>query len=323
MITNNFVKFCVDQGGQLAPLNVDSSLMTGTSFLNPSVFIDNGKILVNIRHTDYTIFHSVTGKYRLYGNGLRYDYAQNINHTITTNYICELTSDLEIISQHKVNTSSLDKTPLWVYIGLEDARLVKWNNKFYLSGTRRDTTHNGEGRIELSEIAFDSNEIVEINRIRLPTPGNNDSYCEKNWMPVIDMPFHFVKWTNPTEVVKFDINDQTTSSIVLNEYNYAVNLGNLKGGSHLVPWNGYYLAVVHESQYDNMESAHYIHRFVVWDRYFNLKMVSDSFIFIDGTIEFCCGMAYHNQNFYLSFGFQDNIAFLLKFPETIIYQLFS
>ena len=323
MITNNFVKFCIDQGGQLVPLNINSSLMTGTSFLNPSVFIDNEKILVNIRHTDYTVFHSITGKYRLYGNGLRYDYAQNINHTITTNYICELDINFKILSQNKVDTSKFDKDPLWAYVGLEDARLVKWKDKFYLSGTRRDTTDYGQGRIELSEIIFDSDKIIEINRTRLPAPGNNDSYCEKNWMPVLDKPFYFVKWTNPTEVVKFDIDNQSTTTTVLNDYNYAVNLANLKGGSHLVPWNGYYLAIVHESQYDETESAHYLHRFVVWDQQFNLKMVSDTFIFMDGSIEFCCGMAYHNQNFYLSFGFQDNIAFLLKFPETIIYQLFS
>lgn len=324
MITNNFAKHCIDNGGKLIPLNIDSSLMVGTSFLNPSVFIDGtGKILINIRHTDYTVFHSVTGKYRLYGKGLRYDYAQDINHTVTTNYICELDNQYNISAAYKINTSSLDKDPQYVYVGLEDARLVNWNNTFYLSGTRRDTTSNGEGRIELSEIKFGDNQVVEINRVRMPAPGENNSYCEKNWMPILDRPFHFVKWTNPTEVVRFDIDTQITTTVQLNDYNWAVNLSNLKGGSHLVPWNGYYVAVVHESYYDEAESAQYLHRFAIWDQNLNLKMVSDTFIFMDGSIEFCCGMAYHNHNFFLSFGFQDNISFLLKFPESIIYQIFS
>ena len=36
------------------------------------------------------------------------------------------------------------------FIGLEDGRLLKWNDKYYLTGVRRDTTTNGQGRMELS-----------------------------------------------------------------------------------------------------------------------------------------------------------------------------
>lgn len=324
MITNNFVKYCIDNNGQFIPLNPDKSLMTGTSFLNPSIFItDDDQILINIRQTNYTIIHTISGAYKLHGNDLRYDYPENTNFINTTNYICKLNDQYKIINTYRVDTSALDKEPLWTFTGLEDARLIMWNNALYLFGTRRDTTLHGEGRIELSEIIFNDDQIIEINRMRIPAPGEDNSYCEKNWMPILDKPFHFVKWTNPTEVVKFDINNQTTTVIQLNEYNQAVNLNNLKGGSHLIPWNGYYIAVVHESHNNGSNPTQYLHRFVIWNQNLNLKIVSDTFIFMDGSIEFCCGLAYRNHNFFLSFGFQDNIAFLLKFPESIIYQIFS
>lgn len=51
--------------------------------------------------------------------------------------------------------------------------------------------------MELSLISSGAKE-TERSRIEPPTK----SYCEKNWMPILDMPFHYVKWTSPTEVVK-------------------------------------------------------------------------------------------------------------------------
>ena len=54
------------------------------------------------------------------------------------------------------------------------------------------------------EIYIDKNNwtIKEISRLRIPTPGLDVSYCEKNWVPINDKPYHFVKWTSPTEVVR-------------------------------------------------------------------------------------------------------------------------
>ena len=321
MITNNFVKFCIKNGGQLCPLNVNLVPMPGTTLTNPSIFITNdNKILVNIRHTDYTLFHSETAKYKLHGETLRYDYAENNNHINTINYICELNDLFEISTIYKVNTTKFDKEPLWTFTGLEDVRLINWNDNFYLTGVRRDTTTNGQGRIELSEISFNKGSAVETKRIRLPAPGNNDSYCEKNWMPILDRPFHFVKWTNPTEIVKVNIDNNTTTTTILNTENIIPNIADLKGGSQLILWNNYYLAVVHESQHIS-NSIQYLHRFVLWDQNFNLISISDTFIFMDGSVEFCCGLALFDDDFFLTFGFQDNAAFLLKFPQTIINQL--
>ena len=67
---------------------------------------------------------------------------------------------------------------MWDFIGLEDARVVRWGGNLYITGVRRDTKINGEGRMELSEI--DSLESAnEISRVRIEPPNNPDSYCEK------------------------------------------------------------------------------------------------------------------------------------------------
>ena len=43
---------------------------------------------------------------------------------------------------------------------------------------RRDTTPNGQGRMELSEIEINDDSVREINRSRIEVE-DVDSYCEK------------------------------------------------------------------------------------------------------------------------------------------------
>jgi FkbM family methyltransferase len=64
----------------------------------------------------------------------------------------------------------------------------------------------------------------------------------------------------------------------------------------------------------NQKDAKYTHRFVMWDLDWNIEWISDSFSFMDGEIEFCCGLAEYNNELLISFGFQDNAAFILRMP---------
>ena len=55
----NLVQKAVQYGGKLAPLVIEKILTSGTGLMNPSIFIDDdGEILVNLRHTNYTLYHS-------------------------------------------------------------------------------------------------------------------------------------------------------------------------------------------------------------------------------------------------------------------------
>jgi hypothetical protein len=217
-----------------------------------------------------------------------------------------------------IDTSELDVEPKWEFIGLEDARIVVWEGKTYLCGVRRDTTTNGVGRMELSEIV----DGKEVNRYRIEPP-QGFTYCEKNWMPIVDMPFHFVKWTNPTEVVKVNIETLTSETIVNRIQPSASHLQrDMRGGSQVISYKDYYIALVHEVNLWNNEKGNkdgqYYHRFVVWDKEWNIVNTSEDFKFFGANIEFSCGMAYANGNFYISFGFQDSSAYLLTATEEFI-----
>jgi hypothetical protein len=63
------------------------------------------------------------------------------------------------------------------------------------------------------------------------------------------------------------------------------------------------------------------HRLCVWDEDFNFIGISEPFSFLDGRIEFCVGAAEYQGDLLISFGFQDNCAFVLKTPGSLIDEL--
>jgi hypothetical protein len=323
-VLKNVVKYVINNGGKIYPLIINYTKTNGTGLMNPSIFLDNGKKKVILRHVNYTLYHSeLKVCHHTYGP-LQYLNPENEPYLITTNFYCTLDDNYEMTSSKKIDTSLHDKPSLWEFIGLEDARLVRWNGKLWTCGVRRDTTTNGEGRMEMCEIIEENNSIKEISRLRLPPPNDKESYCEKNWMPILDMPYHFIKWTNPTEIVKVNIDNITTETVILKEQDINID-GDLRGGSQVIKWRNYHVAITHEVRlFNNIlgeKDAIYRHRIVLWDEDWNIVNYSPDFSFMSGDIEFCCGLAFENGNFLITFGFQDNCAFLLEMPEILLNDL--
>ena len=308
----NFCKLALQANGNIFPLTLPSSESGHTGLTNPSIFWNGQKLFLNIRNVQYALYHSEFGqKFQNHWGCLAYLNPEDDVTLRTQNFL-----SVDNSTYKKVDTSKLDKKPLWEFIGLEDGRLVEWEGKLYLIGVRRDTTTNGVGRMELSEIENGR----EVKRYRIEPP-NGYTYCEKNWMPILDMPFHFVKWSNPTEVVKVNLDKLTSETIVLKEQSIDV-IRDLRGGSQVIPYKDYYIAVTHEVDlwfnYMNHKDAHYYHRFIVWDKDWNIIQYTDAFKFLDANIEFCCGLSHIKDKFVLTFGFQDSTAFLLEMTEEFL-----
>lgn len=309
----NFAKLAINDGGLIKPLLIDSNLTNGTGLFNPSVFVDGDKIYVNIRHCQYTLYHSELNKFEHPWGPLLYFNPENDISLTTTNYFGELDANLDLKWIKKVDTSRLDKKPIWEFVGLEDARVIKWNNKMYLCGVRRDTTPHGEGRMELSELSIGT-DVTEIDRFRIPAPGKNDSYCEKNWMPIIDQPYHYLKWCNPVEVVKVDPEAKTCETVHLGtSYNFTADQ---RGGGQVIPFDSGYLSLTHETYLYRSEqdrkNATYRHRFVYWSKDWNVIAKSEPFSFMNAKIEFACGLARYGGDLLITFGFQDNASYVLR-----------
>lgn len=323
---SNFVTKALDAGGSIHPLVVPVQFGTqGTALFNPSVYKDGEEILCNVRHAQYTLYHSEKGKYEHQWGPLCYLCPEDDMTLTTVNYMFKLNpKTLETESIHRVDTSKLDVKPIWEFVGLEDARVFRWGGKLYHSGVRRDTTTNGTGRMELSEIVFrDETSAEEVSRWRIPAPPPDNTYCEKNWMPVLDMPWHYVKWSNPTEVVRINPVSKTCETVHMGkftplQYDY-------RGGSHVIPFgkDGDRIAIAHlltkfHKSEAGRKNAQYRHAFILWDKNWNVKRYGPVFSFMDSEVEFCCGIAEHEGDYLCSFGFQDNSAHIVRTPKSVI-----
>lgn len=318
----NLVERAVTNGGVLAPLVVPNTF----GAMNPSVFIDDdGDILVNIRNVNYTLVHSENNqRFPSRWGPLTYLHPEKDQRLVTENYVVRLNQNLEMTDYAKVEMLNLHE-PIWEFVGLEDARLVQWDSQYYLVGVRRDTTTNGQGRMEYSQVEIDKSNwsVKEFHRKRIPIPGDSDSYCEKNWFPILDKPYHFIKWSCPTEVVYSHPNEEDTTQVALRHTLYQG--ADQRGSSQLIRWGNMYIAITHEvnlfKNYLGQKDAIYRHRLLIWDNEFNLAGMSKPFSFLDARIEFCVGAAKLGEDLLLSFGFQDNAAFVLRVPKSVVEDL--
>lgn len=322
---NNIVKKALDKRGIIKPLIIPSEYTGGTGLMNPSIYVHEGRIWVNLRHVNYTLYHSEKKVFEHPFGPLTYLHPENDIHLRTWNWICELDANLDIKSFNKVDTSLFDTyEPKWDFIGLEDARIFRWNDRWMISGVRRDTTTNGQGRMEISVLeGVEEGEPREVNRVRIEPPNDPNSYCEKNWMPILDRPYQYIKWSNPTELV--EVYPNTNSSKTLHMSN-TINLPrDLRGGSQVIPYKDGYIAITHEVWLFNSEvgrkDAKYYHRVIYWDSEFNIIKTSDDFNFMGADIEFCVGLSQYKDSFLITFGFQDNAAYVLKASTKLIDEL--
>jgi hypothetical protein len=324
----NLVQKATAEGGKLKPLIIPSAITNGTGLMNPSIFVDDdGDVMCILRHINYTLYHAENDqRFPSIWGPLSYLHPEQDQRLVTQNFLCQLDSDLNIIRHTLIDTTKLDVQPIWTFVGEEDARLVKWDGKYYATGVRRDTTTNGQGRMELSELEIDKENWTakEIARTRIPAPIDENSYCEKNWMPILDKPFHYVKWTAPTEIVKAYPGEEKCDQVMLT--NGIRSLVDQRGGSQVLAWGDHYIAITHEvvlfKNYLGQKNGTYRHRLCVWDKDFNLVGLSpENWSFLNGQIEFCAGAAIVDGNLVIGFGFQDNAAFVLEVPKVVVEEL--
>ena len=141
-------------------------------------------------------------------------------------------------------------------------------------------------------------------------------------MPVLDMPFHFVKWTNGTEVVKYDIETNKTERVALSEWQ---DLGciDLRGGSQVLKFDDQRRFCLNHETFlyqspAGRKDGTYRHRFVVWDKDWNIVKVSKRFSFLEAEIEFAVGMCEYGDDYLITFGFQDNAAYLVRVNQEFV-----
>ena len=325
---SNLSKIVINNGGSITPLIIPSKVTDGTGLCNVSIFIDNnGEVLANIRHVHYTLYHSeFNQKFSCKWGVLSYLNPEDDVVLKTGNYLCKLDPyTLEVLSYQKIDTSRYDLKPNWTFVGLEDVRVMRWDNILYVCGVRRDIKDDGQGRMELCEIDWTINHCKEVSRDRIQPPLE-ETYLEKNWAPILDMPYHFIRWANPLEIVKINPEKCSSEVVVTKKDKLKVPRG-LRGSSQVIPLgtNGDRVTITHEVDFFHHpgyhKDAYYYHRFIIWDKNWDLVRISKPFSFMDTRIEFNTGLAIKGDDFLITYGYQDNAAYALRMPINLLDKL--
>lgn len=147
-------------------------------------------------------------------------------------------------------------------------------------------------------------------------------------MPILDMPYHYMRWVNPLQIVKVDPETGDTTIVVdkvnsdeLPYLNY--NDMQMRGSSQVINVGDYHVAITHLcelwfNEKNQKSSAGYWEQILVWDKEWNLIKVTEPLKFSNMGIEFTNGMAYYDGVYYIPFALQDNMAFLLAVNEDVV-----
>ena len=321
---SNFAKYCLNRRAVIKDLVIPVDNTNWPGICNPSILNDDGKLKLVLRNVNYALNASYYDNKNWDSWGVLHYIIPNKDHAgkhlRTQNFICDIDDDCMITNYNLVKTNKYDKKPKWEFVGHEDARLVRWDGRLYMSGVRRDDNTTGVGRMSLCGIDDKCNEVI-----RKKIDGPNLGYCEKNWMAITDMPYCYVRTTHPiTEIVKVDPKSGKYSTILKTESN--LNTGHdmmVRGSSQVIPWkDGKHIALTHTcnlwiNELDKKVSRYHF-QFVVWDKDWNIEKISKMFTFNDFTVEFSNGLAIKDGKFYIPFALQDNMSFIMKVDEQVI-----
>lgn len=321
-IYNNFSKYALTAGASLNMMySPDIISSQFPSICNSTIYNDNGRLLINLRNVNFIqCFEDSTNSGQCnYGN-LCYITRDDDNALRTENYLGELNDDLSIkhINKFKINETS---EPKFEMIGVEDIRLVRWNGILYGIGCNRDFDASGYCQMVMIEIDEENN--CEKSRIYIKNP--EDSHVEKNWVPIIDKPYHFMRWFNPMQIVK--VNPETGDIEIILEKTFEItdinyNDHKLRGSSQIIPFDNGYLGIIHVVELDlnarGDKTGRYLHQFLYWDKEFNLVNYSKLFNFTGNVSEFCVGMCKKADNIFILFSTNDAVQYVLSVNTSII-----
>ena len=317
---HGLVKWLIINGGDVYTFGVNKE-DTDRRFIlqfNPGIALNDDRLIASVRTVDYSIWMAADKDIAVSCEDFKYMSDDEIHSEL---YVCDTDKDNISLDNFKL----IDiKRPgnFTTYKGIEDCRLVVWDGELYASGTSRNGTDDWTTRIHLSHLKKDSSGNYYEDRFYIvPADEENKPSCEKNWMPVNDMPFTWIKWTNPTTVIRFDPQTRQVTTDIKPLNSDIPN--NLRGSSNVITLGDYMYSIVHDVEIDNTSTEfykRYMSYFVKFDKDFNIVGCSEKFTF-DNTfpIQFVCGMYYDGKDIYISYSTDDSSSYIVKTkPECIM-----
>lgn len=204
--------------------------------------------------------------------------------------------------------------------GFEDARIFRFNGGLAALATSQE--HHPSGLIQMSLLLLDRTGRILHHK---PLWGFGDELVQKNWLPFVDRDggLRALYSYEPTVVLAIDSETGKCTAACTRSSGRGLTGWRGSAGPIGLPdeQGGGWLAVVHQALM--LGRRYYLHRFVRFDRDWNLVAVSRPFYMLRRGIEFVCGLclAHGGDHLLLSFGVNDGEAWLLRKPLNVVLDL--
>lgn len=219
----------------------------------------------------------------------------------------------------------------------EDLRVFSWRGRLWAIGCVHDGKASPEWiRQALVELSPDGDEILQAQIIQ-------SDRCEKNWMPCVNGDaLSFIYSTQP--LITIDVEGPTK---IPSAGGIPQQLGTVRGGTQLIPYDGGWLAVVHQVYRPRLMAANYnpmlggwappikdpiagdapvvyLHQFAKFGRGLDTVELGAPWYFLKPGVEFCAGLVDDGgDRFIASFGVADKEAWLSVFSAETVEGTFA
>jgi len=225
----------------------------------------------------------------------------------TRNFLLRLDPAMAIQSSTEILPPADMPVPLYELVkGFEDMRLFAWRRELWCSSNVREMTAEGWCEQVLARVDQNGTGNSRLTDWRVLRPEGPRLH-EKNWMPLVDEDrLHFIYLCDPTRIL--DEQGRTIAETVP-----PIAAEEFRGGSQMIPFDGGWLALIHEVLLWTAPGRRsYQHRFVWLDKARVLRGVSRAFFFHKKAVEFAAGLAWHpdGKRLMLSFSIGDHESWI-------------
>lgn len=256
----------------------------------------NGLHILNTRYVNYWIYPN---GYYLFHNPKSIIENKNIlsfldAQTLTPINYVEMQNVFLDVHGQELEQTHLEKAAFSE--GFEDIRLYMNGSRIRFICTNVNFSPTGRNRIIVGTYNIEHRIFQDCVKVHPPIA---DSWCEKNWIPLVDSrgeEWFVYKWS-PMELGKID--PATNKLDILRSYKLNIGLfTKVRGSSTFIDWidPDYLVGVVHFSE-EHMP-RHYYHMLVLLEKEtFKPVKYTNTFYFEHLAIEFCIGMALREDKY--------------------------
>ena len=206
--------------------------------------------------------------------------------------------------------------------GLEDIRLYEYLDEICFIATNINYSDVGrnrliKGKYNIEERTYDNCSLL--------IPPDKDSWCEKNWIPIVkDQKEYFIYKWSPFEIGT--ISDTSNQLEICYQFNHRTPFFNrVRGSTPFIETDEGYLGLVHFSE--EKHPRQYFHLLVLLDKTtFQPLRYSNHFFFNNVSIEFCIGFTIFEDKYYFwisNFDRDPELVVVLKESIPLIFDFYE